>query len=650
MADKYPLHWSVWHNNLSQLQDSVSKLGTEEHTLEARDPRGRTPLQLAVTLGHIECVRFLLSKNANVNIEDRFGFNVLHETIAHGDAQLVSDVLERRDFQRYTCRTNGVPALLRKLRDTPDFYVEMKWEFTSWVPLVSRMCPSDTYKIYKSGSSVRIDTTLLGFEQSNWQRGSRSFIFKGEKYLEEGAVFMEVDHDLRQVQVESLKLLSPDAPNYVPLLKPPPEVVQARMSSPMTTTYLDTDKINFERSKAGIIGFRSDKTEVINGYECRVFTANNVEVVTKLRTEHLSAEDKARHKEASASRLSAFQSLIGMVETEEKLIDEEVTTEAAAAVASVKNEFNVSKISVEQYFDPSYDLRGRDIGKGREVTTRTQRFKANLWLCDEYPLSLPEQVLPIIDLMAISSSHFAKLRDFITLQLPSGFPVKIEIPLFHVLNARITFGNIFSLEEPVSGVTAIKDDAATACVVDETVFQPSASYSVRGSDATGRQWSVNEDEELVQLAMQQYLMEDEQQGNDSADQVTLWEALRTQQPDADLQRAIQESLAEYHLMTQTEPNAVVAELAALDPHATGCASSEPLNSSSISQPVANGRIPSITASSAILPVTPGQPGAWSSDLEVALRISKQEQDLAERQRLEEEEMLKRILELSMTEK
>ena len=42
------------------------------------------------------------------------------------------------------------------------------------------MCPSDTYKIYKSRSSVRIDTTLVGFDQSsNWQRGSRSYIFTG---------------------------------------------------------------------------------------------------------------------------------------------------------------------------------------------------------------------------------------------------------------------------------------------------------------------------------------------------------------------------------------------------------------------------------------------------------------------------------------
>lgn len=53
------------------------------------------------------------------------------------------------------------------------------------------------------------------------------------------------------------------------------------------------------------------------------------------------------------------------------------------------------------------------------------RFKATLWMCEDFPLSLVEQVIPIIDLMARTSAHFARLRDFIKLEFPPGFPVKI---------------------------------------------------------------------------------------------------------------------------------------------------------------------------------------------------------------------------------
>jgi len=65
------------------------------------------------------------------------------------------------------------------------------------------------------------------------------------------------------------------------------------------------------------------------------------------------------------------------------------------------------------------------IGRRVDVTERKQQLKATMWLAEGYPLSLTDQLLPIVELMALNNTHFEKLKDFLTLQVPSGFPVKI---------------------------------------------------------------------------------------------------------------------------------------------------------------------------------------------------------------------------------
>ena len=263
---------------------------------------------------------------------------------------------------------------------------------------------------------------------------------------------------------------------------------------------------------------------------------------------------------------------------------------------------------MDDYFNADVDLGGRDIGRPVEQSTKTQRFKAQISLSQAFPLSLPEQILPIIDLMAESNAHFRKLKDFITLQLPSGFPVKIEIPLFHALNAKITFGNIFAMDCPNAGVTCIREGDSFMCSVDESVFDTPTTYSVIGDLHHDR--LRDEDDELLQFAIQQSLLE----GGTENDQVTLWEALNKSKRRDDLS-ALQ---AEDEQLLQQ----VLADSMGLE------------------------------ARQATSTPTAGDDDNEEEDesYRLALQLSEQEQQEKERRLQEEEEELQRILQLSLVEK
>lgn len=355
---------------------------------------------------------------------------------------------------------------------------------------------------------MRIDTTLIGFDQTSWQRGNRSYLFKGSN---DEAQFYEIDHDAKEYSVEVMRDI--DVELFSNGIPPTKDSIQMRLQTPIISNSIDIEKISFERNKSGWFAWKNEKNENVNGYDCRVYNASNVEFITRTRNEHL---------EESNSRLknrTPLQHFLGLAEEDydhaspgnSPTPTADINNEAGAASSSLITQIEKAPqeaISIEEYFSEN-DLNGTDIGKPKCVTTKVQRFKANLWLSDEFPIKLQEQILPILDLMStLASPHISKLKDFITLQLPSGFPVKIEIPLFHVLNALITFGNVFALETPVNHVTNIKEsDDRLTCVIDDNCFEVPPNYTNRAIDYSHQGLGFEDEDQLLEFAMRQSLIE-----------------------------------------------------------------------------------------------------------------------------------------------
>ncbi|KOB69537.1 Ankyrin repeat domain-containing protein 13B, partial [Operophtera brumata] len=210
-------------------------------------------------------------------------------------------------------------------------------------------------------------------------------------------------------------------------------------------------------NKSGIWGWRQDKSEIVNGYDCKVFSANNVEIVSKTRCEHLPAGARR------TPRPAPIAGLLGLPSDSKDELDLELEEDSSSGSEEALLA-ELPPVTWQEYF--SGEAMRVDIGRSKDMTTKVQKFKATLSLCEDYPL---------------------------------------EIPLFHVMNARITFGNIFGTETAVPLIECIQEGERLSCVIDDQCFDIGRGYKDAGSD--DRLGGEDGEEGLLQYAIQQSLME-----------------------------------------------------------------------------------------------------------------------------------------------
>ena len=68
------------------------------------------------------------------------------------------------------------------------------------------------------------------------------------------------------------------------------------------------------------------------------------------------------------------------------------------------------------------------LGRASKCKESSRAFKATVAMSEDFPLTV-EMLLNVLEVIAPQFKHFQKLRDFIEMKLPPGFPVKVDIPV-----------------------------------------------------------------------------------------------------------------------------------------------------------------------------------------------------------------------------
>ncbi|KAG2320257.1 hypothetical protein Bca52824_013470 [Brassica carinata] len=525
---------------LPKMRDpSETKADSIASVIDRRDVVNRdTALHLAVKLGDETSAEMLMASGADWSLQ-----NEQEERIA----MIIVKHYQPLAWAKWCRRLPRLVATMHRMRD---FYMEITFHFeSSVIPFISRVAPSDTYKIWKRGANLRADMTLAGFDGFRIQRSDQTILFLGDG-SEDGRVpsgsLLMISHKDKEVMnaldgagapaTEEEVRQEVAAMSKTSIFRPGIDVTQAVLFPQLTWR-------------------RQERSEMVGKWKAKVYDMHNVVVSIKSRRVPGAMTDEELFSKGDRENETDGEDL-GDVLTE----DEKRQLELALKLDDSPEEssFEEREVSVTDgnngyckqekkgWFsgwrkreegekrsgvpprsslcvdEKVSDLLGEDDGGGREIkpgrhstvetVVRDERHSSSkastsegskrkeggskeneykkglrpiLWLSERFPLQTKE-LLPLLDILANKVKAVRRLRELMTTKLPSGtFPVKVAIPVIPTIRVLVTFTKFEELE-------AIEDEfvtppsTPTSPVKSSPKEEPQASSS--SSSSSWYQW------------------------------------------------------------------------------------------------------------------------------------------------------------------
>ncbi|KAG1709239.1 hypothetical protein DVH05_019883 [Phytophthora capsici] len=271
-----PLHVAVWEGDIERVRSIINAVCPEgdefrdpvkadalKTLLELKDVRGNSALHLAVRIVQPRqhaIVKLLLDRDANVASRNSDGWSCAHDAALCDDEFMLAQMYLRGEKQVMKSLETAQETFMQALEKLPDFEAEIFIEAQSWVPIVSSVLPSDTIRIWKRGTQLRIDSALKGLDGVKWKKGPMSHVYIGRNGGERAGHAVVMDHGSKAFY-DVLEAMHNSSVGNMDL------ALHVSLTTAMSSSSMDATKLEFIKQRDVKAQGKRDKGRIVEDEE-----------------------------------------------------------------------------------------------------------------------------------------------------------------------------------------------------------------------------------------------------------------------------------------------------------------------------------------------------------------------------------------------
>lgn len=412
------LHRAAKSKNHTEMMRLLEEHKSDPSYVDSLDEDGNTPLHLAVIGQDIRGAELLLNYGADPRFKNIENINCQDEAILTKNRDLLRKVYMVSRFMKWKDWDEKLPTLMDLMEKFVDFELSVSYDVKSKLPLFNLFAPSDNFKIFKRGSSLRLDYTLVGYRNLRPLRGNSSLVLFGKESPLCGQA-IRIDHEKRMWTDALLQFKSPTAEE----LEEEIDTMLNHKSKTVPDFELMSSDVKICRNMKNGVPF----SEPIGQWHCDVYELRDLKVkIMFAKNPEKEKKEREKEKKKEADRQLKLQKQL------EKERQRRISSGSPVPSSSE------AQLSPGGNSEPIPQKKSKGF---------VQKLDSIVWIANDFPIVIKD-LLVLFDIIAPFNAQFTEMKQLLDKQLPPGFPVKYVFPIMLDIKASAIFTDFKVREQP----------------------------------------------------------------------------------------------------------------------------------------------------------------------------------------------------------